>query len=340
MPTRRARSSRGARTRSSSRSARSPARPGRACRRGTFAPAIELLNTARALAEGSVFSDVDRAESCSGSASAGTSFRASSTAVALLDEALSLAERSDLPCDGLRSDIYHWRSRCHRRQRDFEAAREDVEHALELAAGRRRPPQDGGRVLPGVARRRAHGSLGALAELRRAGQEPLPGARRRADRGPAAEQPRRPQPPAREAAPGDRAAEGVVRGRGRGRLARATPARPWAASPPFTSGSASGMRPRSTRARRCSCSKAAKTSSTRSASPSSCSAARCSSADRFDEAEESFRAADATFEQLSSISHRANVWVALGDLAARRGQDTEAARLYRNAAEALQDMRF
>ena len=29
----------------------------------------------------------------------------------------------------------HWRSRCHRRQRDFEAAREDVEHALELAQG-------------------------------------------------------------------------------------------------------------------------------------------------------------------------------------------------------------
>ena len=62
--------------------------------------------------------------------------------------------------------------------------------------------------------------------------------------------------------------------------------------------------------------------------------------DRFDEAEEFFRAADATFEQFSSVSHRANVWVALGDLAARRGQQTEAARLYRNAAEALQDMRF
>ena len=31
---------------------------------------------------------------------------------------------------------------------------------------------------------------------------------------------------------------------------------------------------------------------------------------------------------------------ALGDLAARRGEDAEAARLYRNAAEALQDLRF
>jgi hypothetical protein len=61
---------------------------------------------------------------------------------------------------------------------------------------------------------------------------------------------------------------------------------------------------------------------------------------RLDEAEACFRAADAGFEQLSSISHRAGAWVALGDLAARRGDDGEAARQYRNAAEALQDMRF
>ena len=40
-----------------------------------------------------------------------------------------------------------------------------------------------------------------------------------------------------------------------------------------------------------------------------------------EEAEQCFRAADATFEQLSSISHRAGAWVALGDLAARRGDD-------------------
>ena len=38
-----------------------------------------------------------------------------------------------LPCDLLRADILGWRSRCHRRQRDYEAAREDVERALELA---------------------------------------------------------------------------------------------------------------------------------------------------------------------------------------------------------------
>ena len=61
---------------------------------------------------------------------------------------------------------------------------------------------------------------------------------------------------------------------------------------------------------------------------------------RLDEAEEAFKDADSSFEQLSSSSHRARAWVALGDLAARRGDDRSAARLYRNAAETLQDVRF
>jgi tetratricopeptide (TPR) repeat protein len=61
---------------------------------------------------------------------------------------------------------------------------------------------------------------------------------------------------------------------------------------------------------------------------------------RLDEANEAFTSADANFEQLSSISHRASAWVAQGDLAARRGDDRAAAHLYRRAAEALQDVRF
>ena len=43
---------------------------------------------------------------------------------------------------------------------------------------------------------------------------------------------------------------------------------------------------------------------------------------------------------MSSTSHRAAAWVALGDVAAKRGDDREAARLYRRAAETLQDFRF
>jgi len=56
--------------------------------------------------------------------------------------------------------------------------------------------------------------------------------------------------------------------------------------------------------------------------------------------EEMLAAADKSFEQLSSVSHRAAAWVAQGDLAQKRNADREAARLYRRAAEALQDFRF
>jgi tetratricopeptide (TPR) repeat protein len=53
----------------------------------------------------------------------------------LFDEALALAVASGAATDRLRSDIFGWRSRCHRRWRDWEAAREDVELAVELAIG-------------------------------------------------------------------------------------------------------------------------------------------------------------------------------------------------------------
>src|SRR5205814_2334146 len=61
---------------------------------------------------------------------------------------------------------------------------------------------------------------------------------------------------------------------------------------------------------------------------------------RLDEAQETLSAAEASADQLESISHRAAAWLAQGDLAGRRGEDATAARLYRKAAEALQDVRF
>jgi Tfp pilus assembly protein PilF len=61
---------------------------------------------------------------------------------------------------------------------------------------------------------------------------------------------------------------------------------------------------------------------------------------RLDEAAQAFEKAEHSFDQLSSVSHRAAAWIAKGDLAVRRGQDQVAAQLYRRAAEALQDFRF
>ena len=122
---------------------------------GTWAPALELRAlvgeawalqqhgevgkrsssccSARELAERPEFSDIDRAEVLFRLGACRWSLSSISTAIALFDEALELAERSGLPCDLLRADILGWRSRCHRRLRDYVAAREDVEHALELA---------------------------------------------------------------------------------------------------------------------------------------------------------------------------------------------------------------
>jgi transcriptional regulator with XRE-family HTH domain len=102
---------------------------------GDAREAVELLLVARELAEGPQFSDVDRADLLFRLGVCRYKLSSIATAVALFDEALALASGSDLPCDLLRADILGWRSRCRRRQRDFEAAREDVELALELARG-------------------------------------------------------------------------------------------------------------------------------------------------------------------------------------------------------------
>jgi tetratricopeptide (TPR) repeat protein len=100
---------------------------------GEMREALPLLTRAREIAEDSVYSDVDRAEVLFRLGCCRYRLTSVSTALALFTEALELAERSGIPCDRLRSRIFGWRSRCYRRQRDWEAAREDVERALELA---------------------------------------------------------------------------------------------------------------------------------------------------------------------------------------------------------------
>ena len=82
---------------------------------GDVGHAVDLLQRAREIAERPEFSDVDRAEVLCRRGACRWSLSSISTAIALFDEALELAERSDLPCDLLRADILGWRSRCHRR---------------------------------------------------------------------------------------------------------------------------------------------------------------------------------------------------------------------------------
>src|SRR5256714_9978080 len=104
-------------------------------RNGDVRPAIELLEQARMISEGASFSDLERADVLYRLAVARYKLSSIQSAIGLFNEALGLAERSGLPCDQLRSNILSSRSRCYRRRRDYEAAREDIERALELAEG-------------------------------------------------------------------------------------------------------------------------------------------------------------------------------------------------------------
>jgi tetratricopeptide (TPR) repeat protein len=61
---------------------------------------------------------------------------------------------------------------------------------------------------------------------------------------------------------------------------------------------------------------------------------------RLDEAEVAFGEAEDAFAKLSSGSHRSAAWIAQGDLATKRGDERRAAVLFRRAAETLQDFRF
>ncbi len=105
-------------------------------RLGQLEEALQLLAAAARLSQADGFTDVDRADVLYRVAVCRYSSSTVAEAVRLFDEALQLAESSGLPCDRLRSDIYQWRSRCYRRARDWEAAREDIDRSLELADGR------------------------------------------------------------------------------------------------------------------------------------------------------------------------------------------------------------
>src|SRR5436190_7386839 len=101
--------------------------------------ALDLLAKARELAESPRFSDLDRADVLFRLGACRYRLSSAQTAIALFTEALDLVESSELPSDRLRVDIFAWRARWYRRQREWEAAREDVEHALELAEGIKDP---------------------------------------------------------------------------------------------------------------------------------------------------------------------------------------------------------
>lgn len=300
---------------------------------------LALLQGARELVETPEFSDVDRAEVLFRIGVARYKLSSVGTAIALFGEALSLAERSGLPCDLLRADVLGWRSRCHRRQRDYVAAREDVERALELAQelGDRRAIANTYFQASMIAQREGHWVLSRNYALRaRELYQELNDERNvgrlllnlggltllLGDEDTAVEHLEASLTRAVDSdSPADVAQ--VLEGLAQVHLRRGE------------------YEKAEERARKALSLLEGRDDFLDEISPSQLVLGRAlMEQGLLDEAEECFRAADAAAEQLASLSHRTEAWVALGDLAARRGDDGEAARLYRNAAEALQEIRF
>jgi tetratricopeptide (TPR) repeat protein len=301
--------------------------------------AIEILGRARDLAEGPEFTDVDRAEVLFRVGCCRWNLSSIATASALFTEALELAERSGLPSDRLRSHILGWRSRCHQRQRDWEAAREDVERALELAEA-----LDDEKTI-------AHHYFQASLIAERKGQWVL--ARTYAEKAKGIYEKLADQVNASKLLNNlgglnfllGKPDEAIAYLKDAFRVALDVGS-PVDAAYAVSSLAQVHLRTDQPVLAEEQARHALELLGDRVEFIDEIGNAQLVlgrsllEQQRLDEAEEMLGRAETNFEQLSSASHRAAVWVAQGDLAARRGDDREAAHLYRRAAETLQDFRF
>jgi tetratricopeptide (TPR) repeat protein len=285
------------------------------------------------------FADLDRAEVVFRLGVARYLISSIPTAIALFGEALALLERSSLPSDLMRVNILNWRSRCYRRQRDYEAARDDVAQALELAGSMDDPravgeayfqasliaERDGHWVLARTYAERAKSLFEELADRLTVGRllnnlgglEFLLG---------------RPEQAivrlnesfelALEHGNDDDVAT-VVSSLAQVRLRTGDPVA-------AEEHARHALRRLGTREDRLDEIGNARLVLGRA----------LLAQDRLDEAESVLGEAEDAFAQLSSGAHNAAAWIAQGDLAQRRGDDRAAAALYRRAAETLQDFRF
>jgi tetratricopeptide (TPR) repeat protein len=308
-------------------------------RLGDVRSALELLTEARAIVEGPTFSDVERAEVLLYLGVCRLYLASIQTALGLFNEALALAERSGLPCDLLRSRILAWRSRCWRHHRDYEAAREDVERALELAERVGDPRTIGEAYFHAstIADRQGHWVVArTYAERARAAYETVSDrinvARLTNNLGMFHFLLGRPERAV------EQLTEAIKLAHELGTDAEAAQAISSLAQVHLRTGN---PKLAEEQVRHALSLLDEREDFLEEVGSSHLVLGRALlDQDRLDEAEVEFTAAERCYEQLGSASQRAATWVARGDLAARRGDDRVAARLYRNAAEALQDFRF
>src|SRR3954454_9552120 len=308
-------------------------------RLGALRAGLDLLNEARTIVEGGSFSDLERADVFYALGVCRYQLNSIQTSLGLLNEALSIAERSGMPSDSLPSNILSWRSRCWRRMRDYEAAREDIERALQLAEDADDPRTIGAAFFQAslVADREGHWVLArSYAEKARAAYEEL----------------------------ADRVHVGRLTNNlgGLNFLLGKTDEAVVLLKEAFSIALDNGLEQDAAQAISSLAQINLRTGEPAKAAEQAEHALRLLEGhedfldeignaqlvlgralleqDKLDDAEQAFGAAEASFGQLGSASHRAAAWVARGDLATRRGDDRLAAHLYRTAAEALQDVRF
>jgi tetratricopeptide (TPR) repeat protein len=308
-------------------------------RSGEVREAVALLERARGLSEGSGFSDIERADVLFRLGVARYKLNSIQTAIGLFDEALKLAERSEIRSDQLRSNIIAWRSRCYRRRRDLEAAREDVERALELAESLndRRTAADVYFQASIIADREGHWVLArSYAERAKVAYEEL------SDRSNLGRLLNNlgglnfllghPDEAVELLKDAVRIALEV------GDDVEAAYAVNGIAQVHLRTGDAARAEEHARHALELLGDRVDELGEIGNAQIVLGRALM--EQDRLDEAEAALAAGERAYDQFSSGSHRASAWVAQGDLAARRGDDRNAARLYRQAADALQDVRF
>jgi tetratricopeptide (TPR) repeat protein len=306
---------------------------------GRMDQALPLLQTARDLVEEESFTDVDRANVLFHIGQCRYRLSSVPTAVALFTDALELMRRSEAVDDRLRCRILRWRSRCYRRQNDWEAARSDIEAALELSE-----QLGDGEAL-------AHGYFQASIIAERKGQWVL--ARSYAERAKELYEEQE-----------DRLNVGRLLNnlggltfllgdseRAVGYLKEAFAVAIEVGSKPDAAQAVSSLAQVHLRTGD------AVLAEEQARVAVSLLDERVDYLDeqgnahlvlgralleqgRLDEAEQALATSETAFEQLSSSSHRAAAWMAQADLSVRRGDQDRALRLYRLAAETMQDFSF
>ena len=306
---------------------------------GRVKDALALLERARDLVEGDPFTEIDRANVLFHMGQCRYRMSSIPTAVALFTEALDQMRHADLIDDRLRSRILRWRSRCHRRLNDLEAARGDVETALELS----QLLDDRGAL--------AHGYFQASIIAERNGQWVL--ARSHAELAKALYEEQ-----------DDRLNVGrLLNNLGGLTFLLGDPEKAvQLLTEAFAVALEVGSKPDAAQAVSSLAQVHLRTGEVELAEEQAQQAltlleGRVDFLDeqgnaqlvlgralleqgRLDEAEQALAESEATFEQLSSTSHRAAAWTAQAELSIRRGDKDQALGLYRRAAETLQDFRF